>query len=169
MNRINTSIAAILVGVFFVGLCGSCTARAQATATGNSDLVSQLTSQLNITPQQATGGAGAIFGLAKTRLSPEQFSKIAAAVPGMNGLLHAAPRTPTAGTPSATSGSAVGSLSSLGSAVPGNAGGLASLATSFHSLGLSPGMAGKFVPVLQQYVGAKGGSNTAAMFAGALK
>jgi hypothetical protein len=169
MNPISKSFAAILVGVCFISLCGTCTARAQATATGKSDLVSQLTSQLNITPQQATGGAGAIFGLAKTRLSPEQFSKIAAAVPGMNGLLQAAPAPAAAGTPSATSGSAIGSLSSLGSAVPGNAGGLASLATSFQSLGLSPGMAGKFVPVLQNYVGSKGGSNTAAMFAGALK
>jgi hypothetical protein len=88
MNRISKSFAAILASVFFVGLCGTCTARAQATATGNSDLVSQLTSQLNVSPQQATGGAGTIFGLAKNRLSPEQFGKIAAAVPGMNGLLH---------------------------------------------------------------------------------
>ena len=50
-----------------------------------------LTKDLNVTPKQATGGAGALFGLAKSRLKPDQFSQVAAAVPGMDGLLKAAP------------------------------------------------------------------------------
>src|ERR1700761_2705470 len=47
------------------------------------ELVGELTKGLSITPQQATGGAGALFGAAKSRLSPDNFSKIAAVVPGM--------------------------------------------------------------------------------------
>ena len=72
-------VAATLMALCFVALCGTRSARAQANPT-NSDLVSQLTSPLHITPEQATGGASAIFGLGKSPLSPEQFSKIAAAV-----------------------------------------------------------------------------------------
>lgn len=65
-----------------------------STATSASpELVSQLTKGLSITPTQATGGAGALFGLAKSRLSPADFSKVAEAVPGMNSFLKAAPTT----------------------------------------------------------------------------
>ena len=34
------------------------------------ELVGQLTKELSVTPQQATGGAGALFSLTKTKLSP---------------------------------------------------------------------------------------------------
>jgi hypothetical protein len=47
------------------------------------ELVGDLTKGLSITPQQATGGAGALFGLAKSQLSAADFGKIAAVVPGM--------------------------------------------------------------------------------------
>src|SRR5262249_20405769 len=117
-------------------------------------------------PKQATGGAGALFGLAKTRLKPDEFSQVAKAVPGMDGLLKAAPK------PEKKSSSPLGSLGSLGSALPGGAGGLgglASLAGPFKSLGLSPEMAGKFVPILTQFVDAKGGSSVGKLLAGALK
>jgi len=128
----------------------------QDAADPNPDLVGRLTQQLGITPEQAKGGAGAIFSLAKSRLSSGDFSKLADAVPGMDGFLKAAPK-------------AGAGLGSLGSIASGKAGGLASLAGSFQSLGLSPSAAGKFVPVLQQYIGAKGGSGLASRFAGALK
>jgi len=123
----------------------------------NPDLVNQLTSQLNVTPAQPTGGAGAIFAQVKSHLSPGDFSKVAAAVPGMNKFLSAAP---------AAGGSVAGSVAP---SLPGGAGGLTSLAGSFQSLGLSPSMAGKFVPILENYIGSKGGSNVASLFSGALK
>lgn len=131
---------------------------AQATANPNPGLVGSLTNELGVTPKQATGGAGAIFGLVKGKLNPADFSKIAAAVPGMDGFLKAAP----------TAGGASG-LGSLASSVGGSAGSLPSLAGSFQSIGLSPSMVGKFVPVMQNYIAAKGGSSTASLFAGALK
>ena len=133
-------------------------AAGQATADPNPALVGSLTKELGVTPKQARGGAGAIFGLVKSKLNPADFSKLAAAVPGMDGFLKAAPR------PSGASG-----LGSLASSVGGGAGSLSSLAGSFQSIGLSPSMVGKFVPVMQNYIGAKGGSSTASLFAGALK
>src|SRR5690348_4096389 len=79
------------------------------------ELVGQLTKGLSVTPAQATGGAGTLFSLAKTRLSPADFSKVAAVVPGMGSFLKATPST----------GDSSG-LSGLTSALPGNIGGLTS-------------------------------------------
>lgn len=126
------------------------------------ELIGQLSKQLSVTPAQATGGAGTLFKLAKSRLSAPNFGKISAVVPGMSGLLKAAPSagSSTAGLPG---------LSGLSSALPGNAGGIASAASSFQKLGMSPDMVGKFVPVLTQFVQAKGGSSVASLLSGALK
>jgi hypothetical protein len=123
----------------------------------NPQLVGQLTKELSISRTQASGGAGALFGLAKSRMSADDFSKVAAAVPGMNGFLKAAPSPSHSG------------LSGLAGSLPGEAGGLASVAGSFHKLGLSPGMAEKFVPVMTKFVEAKGGASTASLLSGALK
>ncbi|HYK35546.1 DUF2780 domain-containing protein [Alloacidobacterium sp.] len=122
------------------------------------ELVGELAKGLSVTPQQATGGAGALFSLAKSRLSPTDFSKIAAVVPGMGSFLKAAP--------SASEGSG---LSGLTGSLPSSVGGLASTATAFQKLGLSPGMVEKFVPILTNFVQAKGGANVASLLSGALK
>jgi hypothetical protein len=125
------------------------------------ELIGDLTKQLSVTPAQAKGGAGALFGLAKSRLGAADFSKIATVVPGMNGFLKAAPA------PSHQGGGLPG-ISSLSGALPGGASGLASTAQSFQKLGLSPGMVGKFVPVLTQFVQSKGGAGVASLLSGAL-
>jgi hypothetical protein len=122
------------------------------------ELVGELTNGLSITPQQATGGAGALFGVAKSKLSPADFSQIAAVVPGMGSFLKAAPST----------GGGSG-LSGLTSSLPGNVGGLASAATAFQKLGLSPNMVEKFVPILTNFLHAKGGANVASLLSGVLK
>lgn len=164
--------ATIAICFALVAITSAQTQAAPSAATNpNPELVSQLTNQLGVTPEQATGGAGAIFGLVKGKVSPQDFSKIASAVPGMDGFLKAAPASGSG----AAQGSSQGVSSALGSAgsmVPGGAGGaggLASLAGSFQSLGLSPSMASKFAPILQNYVGAKGGSGAASLFGSALK
>src|SRR5215813_10730752 len=98
-----TLITVCLVACFEVA---SGHAQEQTTTDKNPspELVGQLTKELSITPEQATGGAGALFGLAKTRLKPAEFSQVSKAVPGMDGLLNAAPK-PKGGA------SALGSLS----------------------------------------------------------
>jgi len=148
----------IVVFLFFIlGLATQSPTAAQAESP-SPELVGMLTKELKVTPEQATGGAGSLFGLAKSRLKPEEFGQVSDAVPGMDGFLKAAPK-PDSGSP----------LGSLGSALPGGAGGLASVAGSFKALGLSPDMVSKFVPVLTQFVQSKGGANVASLLAGALK
>ncbi len=130
-----------------------------AAANPSPELVGQLTKDLKVTNEQATGGAGALFGLAKSRLKPEEFAKVAGAVPGMDGLLAAAPKSLGEASP----------LGGVASAIPGGVGGLAPVAGSFKSLGLSPDMAMQFIPVLTNYVGIKGGAEVASLLGSVLK
>src|SRR4051812_11799103 len=154
-NATRTACAAVgLFGLFI--LCGK---DALGQGSVSPDLIGELTKSFSITPAQATGGAGALFGLAKTRMSPGDFSKVADTVPGMDALLKAAPTV--------SGGGGIPGVS--GSALPGGLGGLASVAGSFQKLGLSPSMAAKFVPLLTNFVQAKGGASVASLLSGALK
>lgn len=130
----------------------------KSAKSSSSELVGQLTKGLSITRTQARGGAGALFALAKNRLSTEEFNKVSAAVPGMDGLLKAAPA------PAEHS-----ELSNLEGSLPGGMGRMAEVAEAFHKLGLSPEMAGKFVPVMTKFVESKGGLSTASLLEKALK
>jgi len=156
-NRLRTLCAGVLVCfVFFAAHASAQDSAAKAAQTASPELVGQLTKALSVTPAQASGGAGALFGLAKSKLNPADFGKVAAVVPGIDALIKSAPAS------SATK--SVPGLSSLG-----GVGGLASVAGSFQKLGLSPEMAAKFAPVLVKFVEAKGGSGVASLLAGALR
>ena len=117
-----------------------------------------MSKEIGGTPEQAAGAAGALFGVAKSKLTPEEFSKVATAVPGMDALLKAAPAA------SSTVGT-TGAMSTAG----GSATGLASAASAFSKLGLSPDMVGKAVPVLTSFVSKSGGADVGNLLAGALK
>jgi len=120
--------------------------------------VGALSKEIGATPEQAAGAAGALFGLAKSRLKADEFTQIATAVPGMDSLLKAAPST----------GSPIGTTGGLPAAA-GAATGLASAASAFSKLGLQPEMVSKAVPVLTQFVTKSGGSQVGSLLAGALK
>jgi hypothetical protein len=135
-------------------------ADAVAAAKASPELVGALSKELGSTPEQAAGAAGALFGLAKTRLKPTEFSQVATAVPGMDSLLKAAPA------PAAAGGSgAAAAVSQLA----GQAGGLASAMSAFTKLGLKPDAVAKAIPVLTSFVGKSGGAGVASLLAGALK
>jgi len=124
--------------------------QAEMTTPGSAtDLVSQLGDKLNITPKQAEGAAGAMFGLAKTRLKPEEFAKVSASLSGMDGLLNAAPPLD----PSTAFGKT----------------GLVGLVGPFQKLGLSPEVATKAAPILADYMGKSGGKEVAKLVTTALK
>ena len=158
LQRMLLTVVAMTVVCIGVG-CST----ADATA---SELVGALTQKLGVTEQQATGGAGAIFGLAQSKLSPDNFRQVARVVPGMEGLLQAAP---TGGATGSMADAATAAASSLLGKSGESLGGLASLAGPFSQLGLSPDMLGKFVPVILDYVGGKGGASVQSLLAGVLK
>jgi hypothetical protein len=125
----------------------------------SAELVGQLSKQLSITPAQATGGAGALFGVTKTKLKAEDFLKVSNAVPGMDDLLKAAPKVGGGSDP----------LSQLGGVLPGKAGAVAQVGGAFKQLGLKPEMATKFLPIMTQFVKLKGGANVAGLFGNVFK
>jgi hypothetical protein len=131
---------------------------AAAAATASPELVGALSKEIGATPAQAAGAAGALFGVAKSRLTADEFSQVAKAVPGMDSLLEAAPQ---AGGATGTAGA----LSQLG----GSAGGLATAASAFSKLGLKPELVAKAVPILTSFVGKSGGAGVGRLLAGALK
>jgi hypothetical protein len=111
------------------------------------ELLQMLTSQLSVTEDQ-----GLLLKLAKDKLSTADFSKVANAIPGIDGLISSAP----------ASGGLAGVLGGLASSLGGGAGklgGLASLAAGFKNLDLDSGMIGKFVPIILSFVQSRGGDS----------
>lgn len=137
------------------------TAIAQGAATGNG-LTGLLVQKLGVTETQATGGAGAVFQFAKTKMENAAFAKLSASVPGMQGLLAAAPVAKSVG------GGIAGNLASLAGQSGGSAGSLIGLAGSFQQLGLAPDMVQKFVPLVVQYVQGSSGGAVASVLESAL-
>ena len=114
------------------------------------ELIDLLTNTLGVNADQATGGAGLLFKLAKEKLGDTDFSQISHHVPGVNELIESAPE----------SGGIAGALGGLASALGGSGselGNLASLAGGFSKLELDSGMIGKFIPVILSFVESKGG------------
>jgi hypothetical protein len=125
------------------------------------ELIDTLTKNLGVSESQAQGGTGLLLKLAKDKLGGGEFSKIAAAVPGANGLADGAP-----------SGGALGGLSKMLSGLGGNKGGaagVAGLAGGFSKLGMDANMIGKFIPIILSFVQSKGGDGVKSMLEGALK
>lgn len=121
------------------------------------ELVQMLTSNLGVNEDQAKGGAGMLFNMAKEQLGTSEFQQIADAVPGIGNLISAAPSADGGGD---SGGGVMGMLGGLASSLGENAGGLGSLATlagGFSKLGLDAEMVGKFVPQVLQYVQNQGG------------
>jgi hypothetical protein len=128
-------------------------------AKASPDLIGELSKEIGATPEQSAGAAGTLFGIAKSKLKPEEFSQVASAVPDMESLLKAAPAATDA----------VGTTGSALSKMGGSAAGLASAASAFSKLGLSPDMVGKAVPVLTNFVSKSGGADVGKLLAGALQ
>ena len=132
--------------------------------TANPELVGALAKELQATPQQAEGAAGALLDTAKQKLQPSDWTQVSAAVPGIDGLLKAAPMAGAAGTAGAT-----GTAGAAASALGASAGSLGSAAAAFSKLGLKPEMVAKAIPILTQYVSKTGGAGVGSLLAGALK
>lgn len=127
-------------------------------------LINILTGQLGITQQQALGGAGSIFQVAQQRMAPNDFSMLSNAIPGMNQYLAAAPQIA-----SSNSSGILGAAAGMAGAQAGGLMGLASLVTSFNSLGLNAGMINQFVPLMLQYVQQQSGPTTMTLLQSALR
>lgn len=130
-------------------------AAAVAPSSQTAGLLGALGSQLNVTPEQAIGGTGAMLGLAKNQLSGTDYSQLSKSVPGLDKL---------------SGSNALGSLGGLGGllgqsggtktsgldGVLGNVKNTDDLNTAFSALGMDSGMVGQFAPVILKYLGQQG-------------
>jgi hypothetical protein len=130
------------------GMKGNAATEAAPTSE-TADLLGALT-ELNITPQQAVGGAGAMLGLAKNQLSSTDYSELAKSVPGIDILSGGGELGALAGLLGST-GKAAGLNNALGNVKDTN-----DLNNAFSALGMDTGMIGLFTPVILQYLGQQG-------------
>ncbi len=124
-------------------------------------MLEQLGGQLQITPEQALGGAAALFGLARNNLPADQFAQLDQAVPGV-GML--------------TDPNTQGLLSSIGGLLgqqPGNALGnqpgvlagqqmnsMADVSQAFGTLGMDNSLISRFAPLILSFLGQQGLANS---------
>lgn len=132
-------ISFLLAGIF------SLTTQAQISLKSQDagNLIEDLMKSADVTKEQATGGAGALFEMGKESLAQKDFEEIAAAVPNMQGLLDAVP--------------AVAGSSSLMSSAATTLTGMPKVLAIFDKLGISQDKVALFTPVIVNYVEKKAG------------
>lgn len=117
------------------------------------ELIAQLVKQLGVQENQAQGGAGLLFKLAKDKLGGD-FSKVSAALPGVDALISKAPQA----------GGVAGMLGGLASKLgAGGVGNLASIAGALGGLKLDMATIGKFIPVILNFAQSQGGKEVVAL------
>ncbi|MCL9777101.1 DUF2780 domain-containing protein [Vibrio methylphosphonaticus] len=99
----------------------------------NSAVVNDLTTNLSVSPEQASAGAGALLSLAQSQLGSEGTSELNSLIPGLSSL-----------------GSS-GLLKSVES--------MESVKSVFSSVGLDPSMISQFAPIVLEYLGTQGASS----------
>ena len=140
---------ALALGFALMGTTFTLSGCAEMQSMGVTDsLVKTLTSQLNVTSDQATGGVGSMLSLAKEKLSGMDFNALTKIIPGTDTYMKAA--------------------KDLG-AVTGPVGGKEGLTSSFSKLGMGSDMVGKFSGVLSDFVGKVGGEPAKNLLAAALR
>lgn len=124
------------------------------------ELIQTIVSSLGINEDQAKGGAGLLFKLAKEKLGGGDFSKITDAIGSVDDLISAAPE----------GGGLSSMLGGLASKVgAGQLGDLAELAGGFKSLDLGTDKIGKVAELVLNFVKDKGGDSAAIALKSALK
>ncbi|MCI3943349.1 hypothetical protein BW686_14440 [Pseudomonas syringae] len=125
-------------------------------------LLNTLGTQLNVTPEQAVGGTGALLGLARNKLSSTDYSQLAKSVPGLEQMSGTSALESLGGANGLGSllGGKSGNNSMLNSAL-GNVQNMGDVNTAFKALGMDSSMVSQFAPLILQYLGQQGASGSA--------
>ena len=102
--------------------------------------------------------------MAKEQLGDGDFAQVASAVPGISNLIGEAPAGGKG-----MAGAIGGLAGSLGGGKSGQIANIAALAGGFSQLGLNPGMASKFVPIILSFTQSQGGEGVKNILAKVLK
>ncbi len=128
-----------------------------ADSPGAMELVGILTDKLDVTEDQAAGGAGALFQSAKESLPENDYARVSSAIPGLSRLIEAAPAvSEAAGGFSDKIGGGGKGLEGLAKTAQ-NLDRLAGVQNQFSQLGLDPGMVSRFIPLILDFANSAGG------------
>ncbi|MDR0277893.1 MAG: DUF2780 domain-containing protein [Paucimonas sp.] len=120
----------------------------------SANLLNTLGKDLDITPEQAIGGTGALLGLARNQLSSGDYEQLSKAVPGLDMLSGENALGGLAGLGDLLGKS--GQASALSNALGGNVKNSEDLSSAFSALGMQDGMIARFAPLILQYLGQQG-------------
>ena len=118
-------------------------------------LASQIMQSTGVDQNQALGGAGALFGMAKEGMSADDFSKVTDAVPEMSKMMDAVPNL----------GGGTSTLSSAATALVG----MPKVTAAVEKLGISKDKIALFTPIIVSYIEKKAGSALSDKVAKSLK
>ena len=118
-------------------------------------IVDDIMKQVGVSKEQAEGGLGLIFKLAKEKLGTD-FSQVANVVPDVNHLIGQAPADDA---PADSGAGLMGMLGGLADKLGvGGLGKMVELAAGFKKLGLDMDSVQKFVKVVMTFIESKGGT-----------
>ncbi len=106
----------------------------QINAAQSTPLTDLLTSELDVTPTQAAGGAGALLSLAQSQLSDSQSSELSSLIPGLSNFTGS-----TGLTDMITN--------------------MDSVKSTFEGLGIDPALVSQFTPLILQFLTSQGASD----------
>lgn len=106
----------------------------QINAAQSTPLTDLLTSELDVTPTQAAGGAGALLSLAQSQLSDSQSSELSSLIPGLSNFTGS-----TGLTDMITN--------------------MDSVKSTFEGLGIDPALVSQFAPLILQFLTSQGASD----------
>lgn len=168
MNPRDLTLAALLAlaasPVFALNLSEAANAVSAASDVGSgvapaetATLLNELGGQLQVTPAQALGGAGALFGLARNRLSGAEYAQLSQAVPGLELLANPQAMGLLGGLGGLLGPNVGGALGSPQPGVPaGQLNSMADVDRAFATLGMDGGLISRFAPLILQYLGQQG-------------
>jgi len=117
------------------------------TSLVSNPLVTQLMSGLGLNPTQATGGAGALLGLAQKNLAKADWKKLSGVIPGASSLISEA--------------KSLGGIKKFTN--------LAGLSSAFTKMGLNADQVSKLTPAMSDFVTKAGGADLGKAFTAAIK
>jgi len=124
-------------------------------ADGGNDLINGLMEAANVNEDQAKGGAGALFEMAKGKMDKSDFEKVSDVVPDMDGLLKSVPELG-------------GGKKSMFNSAATQLVGMPKVLAAFDKLGISRDKVELFSPVIINYVEEKGGKKLSSLLGNAL-
>lgn len=122
-------------------------------------LIDKVAGQLGISGDQASGALGSVFQFAKTQLDSGQFEQLSSALPGLDGLLEAAPNTVSGAGGNGLNG-LLGQAGDYGKSLSA----AGDVVSAFRELGLSSALIPQVIDIAGNYLNSEAGGETANLF-----